>query len=160
MSADHEITTRFKAQTAENIRPVDLLAVVGEHFEHRAAGLDEHIRRKTLAEQALTSDAAVREVDVGGVVDDSAVDLLGHTLIEAPVARLHVKDWNPPAFCGDHRQAAIGVSEDEQSVGPLSLQNRIDGNDDVTDCVGGGSACAVEEVIRLSDPEVIEEDLI
>ena len=61
------------------------------------------------------------------VVDDPAVDLLGHALVEAAVAGLHVEDRDLAALGGDRREAAVGVAEDQQGVGPLAAAStRVD----------------------------------
>ena len=54
-------------------------------------------------------DVAIRHVYIADVVDDLPVDLLGHALVEAAVARLHVEDGNLSALGCDRGKAAIGV---------------------------------------------------
>ena len=57
-----------------------------EDLEHRAAGLDDAIGGESFAEEVIAGDGGVGQVDVGEVVDDLAIDLLGDALIEAAVA--------------------------------------------------------------------------
>src|SRR3546814_5965876 len=63
-----------------------------QNLEHRAAGFNHTVRRQSLAQQHLARDVAVRQVHVGDVIDNDAVDFFGHALVEAPVSGFHVKD--------------------------------------------------------------------
>ena len=74
------------------------------------------------------------------VIDDPAVDLLGHALIEAAVAGLHVEDRNLLPLRGDGGEAAVGVAQDEDGVGPSCAEHRVDLGDDQADRLGGGLA--------------------
>ena len=50
---------------------------------------------QALGEQVAAGVLGVDEVEVGHVVDDAAVGLLGDVLVEAAVAGLHVVDGDP-----------------------------------------------------------------
>ena len=81
---------------------------------------------KPFAQQVFAGDVAVGHVDVADVVDDLAVDLLGHALVEAAVAGLHVEDGDLPALGRDGGQAAIRVAEDRTRVGLDLAEHAID----------------------------------
>ena len=104
----------------------------------------------------------VRVVDfvVGNIVDDLAVGLLRHPFIEASIARLHVKDRDLSALGGDRRQAAVGIAEDQHRLRLHLRQHRVELDDGVADRLGGVGAGGVQEMVRLADLQVGEEDLV
>ena len=100
------------------------------------------------------------------MIDDPPIDLLRHALVEAAVPSLHVEDRNLPTLRRDHRQAAVGVAEDEERLGLLRREHVVDSADDPPDRLRGASRLAgegggrIEEVIRPLHPQILEEDLI
>ena len=120
-SSRWQLTTKYspavQPEPREHVGGVDLRPVVLQHLVHGAAGLDDAVGGQALGQQVVAGDVAVGQVDVGDVVDDPAVDLLGHALVEAAVARLHVEDGDLPPLGGDGRQTAVGVAQDEHGVG-------------------------------------------
>src|SRR3546814_11004063 len=74
----------------------------------RSAGFNHTVRRQSLAQQQLARDVAVRQVHVGDVIDNDAVDFFGHALVEAPVSGFHVKDRDAAALRWDRSQSAVG----------------------------------------------------
>ena len=53
---------------------------------------------------------AVRHVDVGNYIDDSAICLLGQTLVLATVSRFHVENGDMQPLRRNRRKARIGVA--------------------------------------------------
>ena len=150
-----------QAQARQHVRCLDAGAVVVQHLEHRAAGLDDPVRRQALAQQVLAGDVAVGQVDVGRVVDDAAVDLLRHAHVEAAIAGLHVEDrescgaWpgSPPGSCWCRpapawRRAALRPARRSTAMITLPIVS------------ARGGAGGIQEVIRLADAQVVEEDLV
>jgi hypothetical protein len=142
------------------IRRFDSRPVVLQNLEHRASRLDHRVGRDSFAQQILTRDVAVREIDVGGVVNDSAVDLLGDTLVEAPVPRFHMEDRDLAALRRNDGQRAVGVAEHEQRFRSDALEKRIEGDDYPADRLRGSRAGRLEEMVRLPHLEILEEDLV
>ena len=70
------------------------------------------------------------------MTDDPAVDLLGHALIEAAVARLHVEHGDPPALGRDGGETAVRVAQDEHRVGADVGEDRVHPGDDLADGLG------------------------
>ena len=131
-----------------------------QHLEHGTAGLDDPVRRQAFAEQVLAGNAAVGHVDVADVVHDPAVDLLGHALIEAAVACLHVEDRDFASLGRVGGQAGIGVAQHQQGVRFDLAEHGIHLGNDVPDRFGSGRAGGAEEVIRFAEFEIVEEDLV
>jgi len=74
----------------------------------------------------------VDEVEVGYVVDDAAVGLLGDVGVEAPVAGLHVVEGDLHALGHDAGEAAVGVAEDEDCVRVLLPEHLLALGDDAS----------------------------
>ena len=79
---------------------------------------------QSFAQQIFASDRAIGEIDVGGVIDDAAIDLLRNALIEAPVAGFHVEDRNLATLRRNDREAAVGVAEHQARIGLLLGEHR------------------------------------
>ena len=131
-----------------------------QHLEHRAAGLDHHVRRQALAQQVVARDRAVGEVDVGRVVDDASVDFLRHAHVEAAIAGLHVEGRNLAPLGRNHRHATVGVAEHQHGIRLFCGQNAVDRDDHFADGLRTAGTGRIQEMIRLADAEVIEKDLV
>ena len=59
------------------------------------------------------------------MVDDAAVDLFGHAVVEAAVARLHVADADAHALGDERGEAGVRVAEDEDRVGLLGAEELL-----------------------------------
>ena len=158
------LTTKYscglQAKARQHVAGLDLGQVVVEHLVHRAAGLDDPVGRQPLAQQVLAGDRRIGQVDVADVVDDLAVDLLGHALVEAAVARLHVEDRDLLPLGGDGGQAAVGVAQNQHGIGLHLAQDGVGPADDLADRLGGGRAGGVQKEVGLAELQVLEEDLV
>ena len=149
--ADDEVALRLEAQARQHVRPCNLVAIVLEDLDHRAAGLDDAVRRKAFAHEILAGDAAVRQVDVRDVIHEPPIDLLGDAVVEAAVPRLHVEDGDAAALRRDGRERAVSVAQDEQRV-RLCLGSTRSMRMMTCPMVSAASAAGgLEEVIRTSD---------
>ena len=94
------------------------------------------------------------------MVDDLAVDLLGHPLVEAAVARLHVKDRDLPPLGRDGGQAGISVAQDQHGVGPDFTEDRstLAMTWPMVSAAVAPAAPRKWSGVRIS--EVVEEDLV
>ena len=160
VTADDEVVAIDQTEALEHVRCLDLRQVMVKNLEHRAAGLDDTIGRKTFAQEVFTRNGAVGQVDVADVVDDLAIDLLGDALVEAAVARLHVKDGDLASLRGQRAETAVRVAQNENGVGFDLGQRLIGASDDEPDRRGGIPSGGVEEHVGLADIEVFEEDLV
>lgn len=68
-----------------------------------------------------------------------------------------MKNRDLAALGGDSCQAAVGITENQQSVGFHLLQHSVNSNADFANCLGRITASGVEEVIRLTDFEILKE---
>lgn len=102
----------------------------------------------------------VDQVEVSDMIDDPAVDLLGNIGIEASVAGLHMKDRDLQPLGHNPGNAAVCVPEDENSIGPLFLQDLFDLDESVAQDRPQRTGIDLQEIIRLSDLQIVEEDLV
>ena len=85
MAADDEEAVGCELQFFQNPRSFDLLGVVREHLRHRGARDEDSARGGAFREEIASGVIGIAEVDVGDVVDDAPVDLLGNVLVEAAI---------------------------------------------------------------------------
>ena len=100
------------------------------------------------------------QVDVGEVIKHLAVQLLRHPLVEAAIARLEMKDRDLAALGRQDRETGIGVPVQQQRVGPLRGEHLVAFLDDPRDGLRGIGSGRVQEMVRLADFQVVEENLV
>ena len=117
---------RAELQPLEHVGRGDAGPVGVQHFAHRRAGEVNSPRMDALGQQIAAGVLGVHQVEVADVVDDAAVDFLGHVEVERAVAGFHVVDRNlhPPGH--DAGERAVRVAEDEHGVGPLAVEHVFD----------------------------------
>src|ERR1700730_823143 len=160
MGTHDEIAAGLETKFPQNGRAIDAWTIVGQNLAHGAARLDDTIGCDALGEQIFPRDRRVGQVDVRSMVDDATVDLLRDALIETPVSRFHMEDWNLPSFGWKDGEAGIGVSQDEHRVGLLGYEHLVNFDDYTTDGFCGVSTRRAKKVVGLSYFEVLEEDLV
>lgn len=102
----------------------------------------------------------VGQVDVGDHVDDAAVGLLRQALVLAAVAGLHVEDGDVQALGRDGGKAAVGVAQDQQSVGLHPDHELVARGDDVSHGLAQVGAHGVQVDVRVAQRQVAEEDAV
>jgi hypothetical protein len=129
-----------------------------DDFEDGVAGDVDPAALEAFAQKVHAAALGVGEQDVAAVVDDAAVDLLGHAVVVAAVPGLHVVDGDAEPLGDDRRERAVGVAEDEQAVGPLGEHDALALRDDAPDLLAEAVAADAEEVVGLPDPQLVEEE--
>ena len=115
---EQHVLLRLQAELGEDIGGLDLAQVRAQDLGHGRARDVGALGGAAGVLQVAAGVLGVGQVDVGDHVDDAAVGLLGQALVLAAVARLHVEDGDMQALCRDGGQAAVGVAQDKQRVGP------------------------------------------
>ncbi len=156
---DQVVAAATQAKPFESRRPLDLTVVRSEHLSHRRPGDERSPRRQALREQVPSGVLGVAEVEVGDVVDESAVRLLGHILVEAAVARLHVEDRDPQPLRHDGSDTAVGVPQDEHGIRTLFQEHRLDAGEYPAQNGTERGRVDVQEVVRLAQAQLVEEDV-
>lgn len=160
MGRDDEIFFFFQAKATKYIGSKDPGHIVMKYLIHGAAGFDDAVGRKTLAQQVFAGYAAVCEVDIGDMVHNLAVGFFRNALVEATVAGFHMEDRNMTFFGRDGAKAGIGVAKYKEGIGFYLFKHRFDIDKDLADSGGGSGTGGVEEVVGFAYAEVVVEDLV
>ncbi len=91
------------------------------------------------------------------VVDDAAVDLFGHPVVEAAVARLHVADADAHALGDERGEAGVGVAEDEHGVGLLGGEELLGLGEHLADLIGEAGAAHAHVDVGIAHAQLAEE---
>src|SRR5690554_1343756 len=160
VGAHHKELAFFQSQAIQHVRRLNALTEVVQHFKHGAAGFDHPVRRQAFAQQVIPGDGAVGQVDVCRVVHNTPVDLFRYPHIKATVAGFHVEGGNLAALGGNHRHAAVGIAQYQQGFRLNFCECFVHRDNHVADGFGTARAGGTQEVVRLADAQVLEEDFI
>ena len=160
MGADYEILATFQVVRVERARGIYLRAKVLQDFRHRRSGLDDALRGEPFRDQVSASVLGVRQIDVAGMVHDPPVNLLGHAIVEATVARFHMEHGYLAAFCHDDAETRVRISEEQHRVGFFAFEHAVEGFDDAGDRGGGRRAGCIQEVVRFTYAEIEKKYLV
>ncbi len=102
----------------------------------------------------------MREEQLGDLVGEDAVDLLGHRPVAAAQARLDVGDRDLQVRAGERRrERRVDVARHDHQVGLLGGQDRRDRFEDAADLDRVRAGSDAEHVVGLGHAELVEEDL-
>ena len=160
MRTHHKELAFGEPQSFQNIRGINATAEMVQHLVHGAAGFDYPVWQQAFAQQVITGDRTVGEIDIGGVIHNAPVDLLRHPHIKTTVARFHMKCRNSAAFGRDNRHTAVGVAQHQQGFWLNFGQKPIHRDDHIANGFRATGTRRTQEVIRLADAQVLEEDFI
>ena len=160
VGAEQNVLALFETEAGVDVARFDLCEVLVQNFGHGAAG---HVRA-FLGQAAVSEVAAsvfgVSHVHVADNVHDAAVGLFGQAFILAAVASFHVENRDVQTLCGNGRKAAVGVTENQQSIGFASNHKLVAAIDDVTH----GCAEIVTDGIHVDfgilEAQVLEEHAV
>ena len=157
MCRQQHVTLGLQAELGEDIRSLDLVQVGAQDLGHGRAGDVGALRCAAGVLEVAAGVLGVGQVDVGDHVDDAAVGLLGQALVLAAVAGLHVEDGDVQALGRDGGQAAVGVAQDQQGIGPHFDHELVGGRDDVAHGLAQVRAHGVQVDVRVVQRQVAEE---
>ena len=160
MCRQQHVTLGLQAELGEDIRSHDLVQVGAQDLGHGRAGDVGALRCAAGVLEVAAGVLGVGQVDVGDHVDDAAVGLLGQALVLAAVAGLHVEDGDVQALGRDGGQAAVGVAQDQQGIGPHFDHELVGGRDDVAHGLAQVGAHGVQVDVRVVQRQVAEEDAV
>ena len=121
----------LKTETLVNIRCFYLGKVVVQHFCHgRASDVCALLGQSAVGEVA-TGVFRVCHVHIADNINDTAVGLLGQTLVLAAIACFHVEDRDVQTLGANNAKAGVGVTENQNSVGLGLSEEFVRAVDDV-----------------------------
>ncbi len=160
MGADDEVLAGLQTQALEYGGSLNAFAVMVQHLPHVGARLDDGLWPNALGDQVTPCVFGQHKIDVAQVIQYLAVQFFRHTLVEAAIARFHMEHRNLASLGRDHREAGVCVAIQENGVRLFQRHDRVGALDHT-----GYGLCSVlsgglEEVVRLADAEVLEEDVV
>jgi hypothetical protein len=102
----------------------------------------------------------IRHIYVTYVIHNLAIDFFGHPLIKATVPSLHVKDGDLSAFGRDSCKAAVGITEQKQSIWLLLGNYLIGLGNHVAYGLRNCCADSIQEVIGTSNLQLSKKYLV
>src|SRR5262245_39939456 len=93
------------------------------------------------------------------MVDDTAIDFLGNSIVVTPVPRFHVKHGNAASSGSDRRESAVRVAEDQDFVRLVLGESLIRLTDDLTDLLAEAIRSYPEVNIRRADLEIANKNI-
>ena len=91
---NQDIFARCQIHALKYITCFDFVHMIAQNLAHRRTGHENRLAVDALAQQIAAGMLGVGEVDVGNMVDNLAVDHLGHIPVPAAVAGFHVENRN------------------------------------------------------------------
>ena len=160
VGGQQHVALGLQAELGEDIRSLDLVQVGAQDLRHGRPGDIGALGGAASVLEVAAGVLGVGQVDVGDHVDDAAVGLLGQALVLAAVARLHVEDGDVQALCRDGGQAAVGVAQDEEGIGPYLDHQLVRGRDNVAHGLAEVRAHGVQVDVGIVQRQVAEEDAV
>ena len=116
--------------------------------------------RQAFRQKMTTGVFSINQVEIGDVVDDAAIDLLGHIQIERPVAGLHVVDRNFHPLRHDSGDRRIGIAENQHRVGFFEVEHLLDLDQSFSQHMSQTGSIDPQIIIRLAQLKFFEKYLI
>lgn len=160
VGGQQHVAPGLQAELGEDVGRLDLVQVGAQDLCHGRAGDVGALRGAAGVLEVAACMLGVGQVDVGDHVDDAAVGLLGQALVLAAVAGLHVEDGDVEPLGHDGGQAAVGVAQDQESVGLHLYHELVARGDDVAHGLAQVGAHGVQVDVGVGELQVAEEDAV
>ena len=160
MRADEQERPGCQPHPPCRVGALDRVTVMIDDLAHRRSGEADLAGLKPLPQEVPAGMFGVDEIEVGDVVDEPPVRLLGHVEIEAAVAGLHVEHRHAHAPGHDRGQAAVRVSEDEDGVRTHLTEHPLGPDERPAEDGAERRGVDPEVVVRGPQLQLVEEDLV
>ena len=160
VSGQKDVLTFLQSQTLVNIRSLYLRKIIMQHLRHGRAGHIGTLLGEAGVGQVATGVLAVGHVHVGDDVHNAAVGLLGQALVLAAVAGLHVEDGDVQALGTNDAEAAVGIAQDEDGIGPRLDHQLVALGNDIAHGLAQVVAHSLHIHIRIGQLQVLEEHTV
>src|SRR5436190_562408 len=131
-----------------------------QRVDHRVSDEVDGIDRDALAVEILDRAFRVDEKDRAEVIRELAVELFGHGRIEAPKARLDMRDRHVELRGGECRtKRRVDIAEDDYELRSSLQQHLLHRNHCPRGLLGVGSRTHSEMLVRSRETELFEEDI-
>ena len=157
VQGDEKILARTQAQRRQRGACRNTGVVRVDHLFDRVAGHVDPVTFDAFAHQVGAAALGIWHEHRAAVIDDPPVHFFRHAVVVAAVARFHVIHRYAETARDDGRQAAVGVAENQQPIGPMLEQQRLSLLEDLTDLSRAGLRAHSHERIGRSDAELVEK---
>ena len=160
MRGKQDVFSLFQPKPPMDVARLDLGKIVPQDFRHGAARDISPLFRQPTVGEITAGVLGIRHVDVADDVHDAAVGLFRQTFVLAAVPRFHVENRNMQALRADHRQAGVGITEDQNRV-RLDLNHKFVGlGDDVAAGLTQIGADGVKIDVGIGEFQILEEHAV
>ena len=160
VGGQQNIFLRLKPQLIQHRAGLDVRQVLMQHLRHRRAGYIDPLLRQPAFVQILARVLRIGQVHVGDDVHDPPVGFFRQAFVLAAVARLHMENRDMQALGRNGGQAAVGVAQDQQGVGPDLRHQLVGAGDDVAD---GGTQIVPHRIhihLRCVQLQIVKEHAV
>ena len=116
--------------------------------------------RKSFRNQMPAGVLRVHEIEVRDPIDNPAVGLLGHVLVETAIARFHVIERDLHSLRHDPGDRTVGISQNQNRVRPDLGQHSLRFDQDVAQRTPQRGGVDAQVGIRRPQFQVAEEHLV
>ncbi len=160
MQRHQHVLPALQAPSLDSTLRVDPGAQGHQGVDHRVADVVDRRRVAPLGHEVSLGLGGVREEEVRHPIGEDPVDLLGHRPVEAPQPRLDVADRDAHLHRDERGgERGVHVAGDEHHIGLLLLEHRLEALHHPGGLLGVRAGSHVEQMVRCSDPELLEEDV-
>ncbi len=143
-----------------NVGAHDLVEVLVQDLGHRRTCDIGAFFRQSAVSEVAAGVFRIRQIDIADDVNDAAVGLFRQALVLATVSGLHVEDRDMQAFCPDHGETAVGVTEHQDGI-RLDLGHKLVGTcDDISHGLAEVVTDSVQVDFRFIELKVAEKDAV
>ncbi len=158
VQGEHAIAARREPEAIDHVG--GSVQGVVQRVDHHVADEDDALRGNSLGVQVGLGIVRRDQQQIGELVGEDAVDLLGHGPVAGAQAGFDVGDGDAElGGCEGRGQGAGDVADDDEELGAVAGELCLHGEQDRRGDLGVGGAVDLEHDIRLRDPEIAEEHL-
>lgn len=160
MGTEQDVFALLESKALVNVAGLDLGEILMQNLGHRRARDVGTLLRKSAVGKIAACVLAIGHIHVGNYIHDPAVGLLRQAFVLAAVTGLHVEDRNMQALGSDYAEAAVGITQNKNSVRLDCDHQLVTLRDDVAHCLAQVCTDCVHIYLRVCKLEVFEEDTI
>ena len=160
VSAEQNVFALLKSKALVNVAGLNLGKILVQNLSHRRARDVGTLLRESAVCKIAASVLAVGHIHVGNYIHNPAIGFLRQAFVLATVAGLHVEDRNMQTLCSDYAEAAVGITQNKNSVRLDCNHQLVTFRDDIAHCLAQVCTHGVHIHLRVCKLEVFEENSI
>lgn len=160
VQGDQEKLPLFQTQFSQDSATINFFFIIVQNLKDWIAGNKDPVGIDPLPQKIGPTPLGIGHQDVATMIDDATVHFLGHSVIKASVASLHVIDGNPHTLGHDRGKGAVGIPQDEQTICFRLLQDFFALCKYSSHLFHGTFRLALQDEVRHSQAQIFEKNLI